>query len=184
MARERPKWLEARTVLLESGGLADTSAGWRHYVGYLGVLAEDDAQAHEGKFGRLSRGWVIGSAEFKASLKDQLAATPGREGKFELLGADREAHRQTRALLWDDALRLLANAFGTELDRLPRKKSAAQKVKLAAAMKSTTSVSNRGLSERLQTGKSTNVSSLTRHFRLHGGTEARDFKATLSRFTT
>jgi putative transposase len=54
--RQRPTCLTADTVLAESGGLAETKAGWRRYVSYLGVLAEKDAKRRGEKFGRLSRG--------------------------------------------------------------------------------------------------------------------------------
>jgi len=42
--RDRPVCLEAATVLGESGGLRDTPAGWRRYVDYLGVLAEEETK--------------------------------------------------------------------------------------------------------------------------------------------
>ena len=184
IARERPKWLDARTVLRESGTLADRPAGWRCYVANLAVLAENDPATREEKFGRVSRGWVIGSQGFGNEIKGALAAVADRAAPLELLGADRTAHQQARALLWEDTLRGMATAFGTDLDKLPRKKSAIEKVRLAAALKAATSVSNRWLAERLQMGKTTSIGALIRAFRLNGGTESRAFQTVLSRFTT
>lgn len=184
IARERPIWLDARTVLFESGALADSPAGWRCYVSYLAVLAENDTVTREEKFGRLSRGWVIGSQGFGNEINGALAAVADRAAPLELLGADRTAHQQARTLLWEDTLRGMAEAFGTDLGQLPRKKSAVEKVQLAAALKAVTSVSNRWLAERLQMGKATSIGALIRAFRLNGGTESRAFQTVLSRFTT
>ena len=80
--KNRPDCIEAGTVLGESGGLADTPAGWRRYVAYLAVLAEEDAKRRDEKFGRLSRGWMVGSAEFKADLKKELAAKGAGTGSI------------------------------------------------------------------------------------------------------
>jgi REP element-mobilizing transposase RayT len=59
--KQRPAELEPATILAESGGLADTPAGWRRYLDYLGLLAEKESKLRDQKFGRMSRGWVIGS---------------------------------------------------------------------------------------------------------------------------
>ncbi len=78
MAKVRPEVLEAATILAESGGLPDTPAGWRRYAAYLEVIAEEEGKLREAKFGRLSRGWVIGSPAFKLDLKKDLAEHAGR----------------------------------------------------------------------------------------------------------
>lgn len=90
-AKDRPAGLEAETVLRESGGLADSVAGWRAYVNYLGALAEEEAERRDKKFGRLSRGWMVGSSAFKAELRQALVEAGSGRGRFELLGADRAA---------------------------------------------------------------------------------------------
>lgn len=179
----RPAWLEAATVLAESGGLPDSAAGWRRYLDYLGVLAEEDARRREERFGRLSRGWVIGSAAFKAELKQELAGQGSGRAGLELLGADREAHRQMRAELWEERLGVAAQAAGVELARLPAQRSAPAKVKLAALMKAATSVSNGWLAERLHMGQAGSVSQYVRRFRLRGEADRRAFKAALSKVT-
>jgi putative transposase len=179
--KSRPKGLEAGTVLKESGGLADSPAGWRRYLAYLGVLAEEDAKRRDEKFGRLSRGWVVGSPAFKADLKKELSeAVAGRE-RFELLGADRQAHGEARAELWAEKLAATAKALGIALDRLPAQRSAAEKVRLAAMMKTVTSVSNRWLTERLQMGEPASVSQYVRRFRLRGGADERAFQRAMSK---
>jgi Transposase and inactivated derivatives len=182
--RDRPICLEAATVLADSGGLRDTPAGWRRYVDYLGVLAEEETKLREARFGRLSRGWVIGSADFKESLKKELRALGADAERFELLGSDREAHDEARAGIWEEKLRTAAAALRVSLESLPTKKSAAEKVQLAALMKTTTSVSNGWLAKRLEMGKPGSVTQYVRRFRQRGGAKNRAFKSVLSKVHT
>ena len=180
----RPPCLAAETVLGESGGWADTRAGWRRYVDYLDVLAEEDTKQRDKKFGRLSRGWMIGSTEFKGQLKSQLASKGAAHGRFELPGADREAQRAARSELWEERLGVAAKALGIALDQLPAQKSAPAKVQLAALMKMATSVSNGWLAARLHMGQPGSVSQFVRRFRLRGAARRTAFKAALSRVHT
>ncbi|MSU66038.1 MAG: transposase [Opitutus sp.] len=180
-AKNRPPTLEPDTVLAQSGDLPDTPAGWRRYLAYLDVVAEEEVKLRDEKFGRLSRGWAIGSPSFKADLKKELMEKGAGRARFELLGADAEAHREVRAELWEEKLGLAAKGFGVKLAALPPQKSAQAKVQLAAVLKVATSVSNTWLAERLQMGEPASVSQYVRRFRLRGGQETRAFKQALSR---
>ena len=180
----RPASLEGATVLAEAGGLADTPGGWRRYLAYLEVLAEEEAKLRDKKFGRLSRGWVVGSADFKLALRKDLTARSSRLERLELAGADRAGQRELRAELWEETLQAGAKSLGLALGKLPAQQSAAEKVLLAALMKTATSVSNGWLAERLAMGKTASVSQYVRRFRLAGGPARRDFKRALSRVTT
>ena len=95
-------------------------------------------------------------------------------------GADGEAHREMGALLWEDRLGQLAKRLKVALDRLPARKSAEPKVRLAAAMKAVSSVSNVWLAERLTMGRPASVSQYVRRFRLRGGASVASFKAALA----
>jgi putative transposase len=181
---KRPAELCAETVLAQSGELTDTSAGWRRYIAYLGLLAEEDAKRREDRFGRLSRGWAVGSAGFKADLKKDLDALHPSDERFALLGADREAHQQVRTEIWEEKLLLAAKALGIALDRLPKPKSSPDKVWLAAALKAGTSVSNGWLAARLQMGAPASVSQYVRRFRLAGANASPRFQKALSRVKT
>lgn len=180
-ARKRPAGLEAQTVLAQSGELADTPAGWRRYLDYLGVLAEEDDQRRAAKFGRLSRGWMLGSAEFKAELKRSLAQTGATQARFELLGAEGAAHREVQALLWEEKLQATAKELKISLEELPAQRSAADKVMLAAVLKAATSVTNRWLTDRLQMGEPASVSQYVRRLHQRGGTTTPAFKKALSK---
>ncbi|MBI4625190.1 MAG: transposase, partial [Verrucomicrobia bacterium] len=183
LRRPRPAALEPEVLLGNSGGWADNVAGWRGYREHLAFVAGHEAKLGRRAFGRLSRGWAIGSSAFRVRLNDELLAQSSLEQRYELLGADREAHIAARAELWGERLQALAGAFGVELARLPAKKSAMEKLRLAAALKRITSVSNRWLAERLQMGAATSVSTLLHRFHESGGTRTRAFKAVLSRFS-
>lgn len=180
--KERPAFLEARTVLAESGGLPDAPSGWRRYRDYLGVLAEEEARRRGEKFGRLSRGWVIGSPKFQAALKKDLVEAGESPRKTALLAADREAHREARQEIWEVKLRIAAEAFALDLAALPEKKSDDVKVRTAAVMKLSTSVANGWLAERLGMGQPASVSQFVRRFLLGGGGKDPKFEAVLVRF--
>ena len=163
--KKRPGWLEPETVLAQSGGLADTPAGWRRYVDYLGVLAEEDTARREERFGRLSRSWAIGSTEFKQQLRKELTPPAAKtRDRWALLGADREAQRQMRGVWWEEKLAEAAKALGIELTDLPAPFLAPEKVQLAALLKATTSVSNGWLADRLAMGQPATVS----HYKTFG----------------
>jgi putative transposase len=167
--KRRPRCLVARTILAESGDLADSAAGWRRYVDYLGLVAQEDPKKREEKFGKLSRGWAA------------LTAQPGATNRFELLGADGAACRELRAPIWEEALQQGAAALGFDLGNLGERKSSPAKVQLAALVKTATSVSNGWLAERLKVGQPASVSQFVRRFRLSGVAESRRFKQARSR---
>ncbi|HVU34567.1 MAG TPA: hypothetical protein VHE61_14125, partial [Opitutaceae bacterium] len=133
------------------------------------------------RFGRLSRGWCIGSEEFRDKLRQEYGVLAKQERDLALAGGDRSAHREIRALRWEDTLQALAAGWKIGLATLPAQRSAAEKVKLAAAMKRATSVSNGWLGERLQMGLAASVSQYVRRFRLAGGDRSREFQQVLSR---
>lgn len=184
LLRSRPACLEPTTILAESGGFADTVEGWKCYVEYLGVLAGEDSRRGQEKFGRLSRGWGVGSADYLAALRRDLAVIAPVAQRFELLGADRVAVLEARKTLWEECLQRLATCLTIDLRQLPVAKSAEPKVQLAALMKLGTSVSNVWLAERLKMGCPGSVTQFVRRFRARGGTQSAAFRAALSKVHT
>jgi hypothetical protein len=73
--------------------------------------------------------------------------------------------RHERALRWEEDLQALATAANIDLAALHGAKSHPDKVLLAAALKASTSVSNRWLARRLAMGQPASVSQFVR--RLH-----------------
>jgi hypothetical protein len=182
--KQRPAELEPATILAESGGLADTPAGWRRYLDYLGLLAEKESKLRDQKFGRMSRGWVIGSPGFLKDMRKELAESGATRERFELLGADAEGHRAMQEEVWEEKLHTAAKALGCPLAKLSGRKSDPRKVRIAALMKATTSASNGWLAERLQMGEPASLSQYVRRLRLSGGMETAEFKQALSRVNT
>lgn len=161
-SKGRPACLEATTVLAEAGHLPDTAAGWRRYVRYLDLPADEDPKQREEKFGDLSRGWAIGSDAFKAELQARMAPEGKDAEAFELLGGGAEARKTCREHRWGEILQAEASRRKIDLEKLPAPKSALPKVELAAFMKATTDVSNGWLARRLDMGEPASVSQFVR----------------------
>jgi len=91
-------------------------------------------------------------------------------------GADLDLHRFgglgpdevriEREELWEERIQLLAKEANVELAQLAPRKSAPQKVLLAAALKESTSVSNGSLSQRLGVGETASASQFVRRLLL------------------
>ena len=148
------------------------------------MVAGEERKLGKDAIGRLSRGWAFGSPAFRARLDEELVAQSSVHARFELLGADREAHIAARAELWEERLLALAAAFGIELTQLPAQKCADEKLQLAAGLKRITSVSNGWLAARLRMGATTSVSTLLHRFESRGGASRQNFKRVLAKFAS
>jgi len=184
LSKERPGCLEAETLLSESGRLIDTKAGWQKYLGYLGVLAATDPKERDEKYGQLSRGWCVGTAGYRQAMKKDLRARGADLKKHGLAGVDPEAWREERGQQWERKLVAGAKALGLKLAKLPARKSAPEKVQLAALLRMSSAVPNGWLAERLQMGPAASVSQYLRRFRLAGAERERVFAKALSKFNT
>jgi len=181
--KDRPPWLEVETVLREAGGLNDAPAGWRSYRNYLSLLAEEDPRQRQGKFGDMSRGWAVGTKEFRRELAKDLKQR-GAELELPTRGGNEGAARELLEEDWTDRLEQAAKAARIDLQKLGPLKSAEEKVVLAAALKRTSGVSNGWLSERLKMGTPASVSQFVRRFLLAGGEQDPRFKRILSKVKT
>ncbi len=167
----RPGFLEAECLLSEAGGLPDTRLGWRKYCQYLAWLASDGPAQRARGFNQMSRGWCVGTSDFRLAMQDELLNRKVAQTEVSLLGTGAEEIRDLRESMWEQRLRKEAAKLKIRLDKLPLQKSSVEKVKLAAKMKSTTSVSNGWLAERLKMGKPATVSQYVCRFRLRQGQE-------------
>ena len=181
--KNRPAWLEVETVLREAGDLNDGPAGWRSYRSYLSVLAEEDPRQRHGKFGDMSRGWVVGTKEFRREMAKELKQR-GADLELPTRAGNEGAAAELLHEDWTDRLEKAAKAGGIDLQNLGPLKSAEEKVILAAALKRTSGVSNGWLSENLKMGTPASVSQFVRRFLLAGGEEDPRFKRILSRVKT
>jgi len=181
--RDRPTWLEVETVLRESGSLNDGSAGWRSYRKYLSLLSEEDPRQRQGKFGDMSRGWVVGTKEFRRELAKELKQR-GADLDLPTRGGNEGAAAELLEQDWTDQLERAAKAARIDLQHLGPLKSAEEKVILAAALKRTSGVSNGWLCEHLKMGTPASVSQFVRRFLLAGGQEDPRFRQAMSRVKT
>jgi REP element-mobilizing transposase RayT len=180
-ARPRPSWLQPAVVLAEAGGLPDSAKGWRKYSDCLAFLAEDEPSKKSLTAAKLSRGWCIGGREFKAEVKREHELRGAELERF--AGLEPEVVKAERATLWEERLLALAAAAKVDLGRLPPLKSHPAKVRLAAALKQSTSVSNGWLAKRLQMGQPASASQFVRRWLLREEGR-RATKALLSRIKT
>ncbi len=162
--RARPSWLVPDTVLFEAGELQDTRAGWSLYGDYLRLRASEDPKETELSAQRLSRGWCLGSKAFRDEAKQALEARGIGLDLARYSGLAPQEIEVEKAAAWEERLAALARAAKIDVGSLPPRKSAREKVLLAAAMKQMTSVSNGWLGERLQIGKPATVSQFVRRW--------------------
>lgn len=173
--KPRPSWMESAVVLGEAGGLSDTKKGWESYQLYLEFLAEDEPSKKALVSKNLSQGWCIGGQEFKAQLRKELTARGAELEQF--AGLEPEAVQEMREDVWEKQLQVLSGVAKINLSQLPMQKSHPEKVRLAAALKQSTSVSNSWLAARLGMGKPASASQFVRRYLLE--TSGQEATATL-----
>ena len=129
------------------GGLSDTPAGWRSYGDYLAWQATDGPAGRNKAYVRLSAGWALGTAEFKAALRaDHALAEEARAWT-------KEGSREIKLARWAKLLASGLKAVGQNQEQAAEApKSAPWKLAVAAWLKSRTQVGNAWLSEQLYLG--------------------------------
>lgn len=164
--RNRPEWLESSTVLSDAGALTDDAAGWRTYRNYLKFLSEDEAAKTELSSAQMSRGWCVGSGGFRTVMKRQFEERGSLLKMSRFAGLEPDELQRERHLDWEKRLQAVARIAQVNLAKLETKKSADEKVLLAAALKHSTSVSNGWLAQRLEMGRPASVSQFVRRWML------------------
>ncbi len=164
LSAKRPAWLCSDVVLSQAGSLSDTAEGWGLYRQYLEFLSEDEPSRKALVAENMSRGWCVGSAEFRAAMAKEMALKSEAAECFD--GVAPDSREELRVAIWEEKLQRLAVAAQIDLDSLPVAKSHPDKVKLAAALKGCTSVSNGWLAKRLSMGKPASASQFVRRLLL------------------
>jgi REP element-mobilizing transposase RayT len=151
--RSRPKFLVVATALAEAGGLTDSLAGREAYENYLAWQAAEGPAGKNKAYVSMSRGWALGSKDFKTALiKDHALAETSRA--WESTGA-----REMREARWTEVLTRGLKLLGkSSVDVKNDMKSAPWKVALAALLKRTTQASNGWLANNLNMGTPVAVS--------------------------
>ncbi len=170
--KDRPRFMQFESSLHEAGDLSDTRAGWQAYEQYLGWQAAEGPAGKSQAYVTMSKGWALGSGEFKAALiKDHALAASSRA--WEGAGA-----REIRAAQWQAALtRCLRQVGKTEAEAAMERKSAPWKVAIAAQLKQSTQASNGWLCAQLHMGTPVGVSQMVGRLRRPGAPAAKLFRA-------
>jgi REP element-mobilizing transposase RayT len=163
----RPGFLSFSAALAGAGDLPDDARGWSSYADYLAWQAAEGPAGTSAAYVNLSRGWVIGGAEFKRDLlRDHAVCAETRA--WEKVGV-----KEVRELRWKAALAkalLVADKSLADVRSAPR--AALWKLAIATWMKQRTQVSNRWLALHLHLGAMAAVSrNVTRYRRIHQGTD-------------
>ena len=152
-AKLRPAWYAPAEALAHAGGLEDTPAGRRKYLEYLDWLAEDEPARKQQRFAEMSKGWIVGTRDFKKALVREHSQLAG-QGRRLAAGL-----REAREAFWQEVLEELLRKLRRGLRELePAGKSAAWKLALAAGLKARTTVTNRWLATTLHLGNMHEVS--------------------------
>ena len=168
---KRKRWaaMDLADCLYYAGYLADTPAGRRKYLAYLGWLSTSNREKREQGFARMCRGWALGTREFKKELATEDCAD----------GAERfgTLSQEARELYWE---RLLEQMLSYHKKTQPaidgESKSAPWKVMIAHYMKRHTAVTNGWLSRHLNMGVLNGVSRYVATFEKTGQHKRRDYR--------
>jgi len=145
--KERPSFLKFEACLGESGGWRDDRAGRERYGRYLAWLVEDLPAQKAMAFAQMSRGWALGSREFKKSL-----VAEERQARVVLRQTQTDA-TEARELAWQSQVERCLKALGKGVQDVSRdRKSADWKVAVAGHMKANGLCTNRWLAKELNMG--------------------------------
>ncbi len=167
LARRSEPWMDGERVLYAAGIRAINRNGWKAYVRRLEAIMGEKSQNELHTSKHLSRGWCVGSPDFRKTLSETMSVelAKWRTRRFEGLEADEVKAEQAHS--WEESLQAFARAAKIDLTKLSPKKSASEKVLLAALLKTSTSVSNGWLANRLAMGQPASVSQFVRRHLLN-----------------
>lgn len=149
----RPPFLNVETSLMAAGNLEDRASGWDAYFTFLAGEAGSAFAVPSTEFAGLSRGWAIGSDDFRRQLiRDYDLEATSRA--WETSGA-----QEVREAKWEMALDCVLRSLGRSAADLQHgRKGADWKVAVAAHLKRTTQAGNRWIAQRLNMGSPVAVS--------------------------
>ena len=180
--RKRPGFMKFASALASAGGLKDTPSGRQSYEDYLAWLSTDEVAQKEQAFGKMTRGWALGSAKFKQGILkgvgegDEAGASKVRS-HFE--GKDL---REVNELRWRESLRqalCIAGKTSEDINQAP--KSAEWKVMIACGLKRHTSAPNPWIARELNMGVPHGVSRYVGKFRAADGEATEAYQRMIAR---
>jgi putative transposase len=180
LGKERPDFLRPQTALQESGVSEDCPGGWQRYLQHLGLLAAKSPGQWKERAEALTRGWCVGSEQFREGLKTEARRDGADLDRISLINSEQEAWHVERELEWERVLKRAAELLKIDLRELPLRKSSLDKVRLAAVLRARTGASNGWLALRLGMGRPASASQYVRRFRLQRADSDGDYQRALS----
>ncbi len=151
--RSRPAFLDVSAALDGAGGLSDTAYGRGKYEEYLDWVGSDEGARKDLKFDRMSRGWALGTKEFKRAVVDA-----EKRRKADVFLGEKD-YAEVRELLWEEQLEKCLRVLGKGVaDAESDLKSADWKVAVAGLLKKRHLCANGWISARLNMGAASAVS--------------------------
>jgi REP element-mobilizing transposase RayT len=145
-ASERPEWLRLDRVLGEWGIHEDDGAGRRQFQAGMEARRRQEMNQESGEWKSLRRGWCWGPKDFREELLERIGDQKGSQHYGEEL---RESDEQKARRLIGE---MLDKAGWTEKDLERRPKGDGKKAKMAARLRSETTMTWRWIAERLAMG--------------------------------
>lgn len=151
--RTRMPFMNFDAFLKGAGDLKDTDTGHRKYEQYLHWLNEDDQAKKNAAFDRMSKGWAIGSKQFKRALiKDE-------ESRLSNLELGSKDYAEIREEMWEAELeRCMAVLGKRQRDLNVDPKSADWKVAVAFLLKRKLLCTNKWISDHVNMGAPASIS--------------------------
>lgn len=150
---KRPKDLSFEAVLSAAGGLKDAPAGRQSYRDYLEWLSANDTAKRELAFESMSKGWVLGSRQFKVALIEDHKQQLVKHALGEVESSE------VREILWAATLQACFRRLKkSSEDIMADRKAADWKVAVAAHLKQKTTATNPWLATALRMGAPAGVS--------------------------
>jgi len=152
---ERPSCLDVSAALSEAGNLPDSPVGHRHYEKFLVWQAAAGPAGRNPAYASLSRGWYLGSRDFRAQLRQEQA----RVTKKRPWASDsKEKAEQAR---WNRILTAGRKALGHTAGEMTRRPATLPwKLALMAFLKESTQVTNGWLVQKFGLARAVYVSKL------------------------
>lgn len=151
--KTREAFMSFDAFLEGTGGLKDTPAGRNKYKQYLEWLNEDENARKEIGFDRMSRGWALGTKDFKKAV---IADERNRLAAIETGDKD---YADIREQAWESELERCMKILRKKPQEIEADRKAADwKVAIATHLKKTKLCKNPWLSEHLKMGAPAGVS--------------------------
>lgn len=180
--RSRPAFLKPAEALRRAGNFSDTQQGRQQYQDYLAWLSEDEAARKELAFPQMSRGWALGSKEFKREILGSEGLL--KDGSFDAIKLEGADLQEANELIWTQLLQAGLRAAGETTDSIQRdRKSANWKIWIAVELKTRTSAPNTWIARELNMGVPQAVSARTSRFKAESRVKDSSYNEFIQRIT-